>query len=433
MKKSILIVFTIALLFTVATISLVHAWTNPVLNPPGGGGAIRIGTGGNVGIGTATPGVNLDLVRNTGDVVIRLGSGIANDTAMFGWSAGGGFAYAQGGTWGGTTRNFILQGGGGNVGIGTTTPGTRLDIAGTARMTGLQLGTTATAGHVLTANASGVGTWQAPAGGATINAGNVSAGNFGANTGLGNFSFPANVGIGTTAPAHSLSIAGGYQTTGLAGSASHLHISATGASPNAAQIVWGDNTGWRLHFGTRVAGTFTERMTILDTGNVGIGTTAPTNRLTVAGGITVTSATGVYEAGVLGFTDSNWGFLHRPPRAGGVAAHQFQSFGGVNLASITEAGNVGIGTTAPTARLEVVGNIIAAPPTAANHVATRGWVESHVSAGTVSSIVTERCASGAGACPAWFCPAGWTMQANWSSTISVCQTLVCCNQTLCQR
>ena len=39
------------------------------------------------------------------------------------------------------------------------------------------------------------------------------------------------------------------------------------------------------------------------------------------------------------------------------------------------AGNVGIGTTAPTARLEVVGNIIAAPPTAANHVATRGWVE----------------------------------------------------------
>ena len=42
------------------------------------------------------------------------------------------------------------------------------------------------------------------------------------------------------------------------------------------------------------------------------------------------------------------------------------------------AGNVGIGTTAPTARLEVVGNIIAAPPTASNHVATRGWVEAAV-------------------------------------------------------
>jgi len=230
MKKSILIVFTIALLFTVATISLVHAWTNPVLNPPGGGGAIRIGTGGNVGIGTATPGVNLDHVRNTGDVVIRLGSGIANDTAMFGWSAGGGFAYAQGGTWGGTTRNFILQGGGGNVGIGTTTPGTRLDIAGTARMTGLQLGTTATAGHVLTANASGVGTWQAPAGGATINAGNVSAGNFGANTGLGNFSFPANVGIGTTAPGARLDVVGPVAGGGITIRASGDMVLGSGGS-----------------------------------------------------------------------------------------------------------------------------------------------------------------------------------------------------------
>ncbi|PJC01329.1 MAG: hypothetical protein CO073_03820, partial [Candidatus Komeilibacteria bacterium CG_4_9_14_0_8_um_filter_36_9] len=50
---------------------------------------------------------------------------------------------------------------GGNVGIGTTGPGAKLDVAGTARMTGFQLGTSATAGHVLTTNASGVGTWQA--------------------------------------------------------------------------------------------------------------------------------------------------------------------------------------------------------------------------------------------------------------------------------
>jgi len=47
-----------------------------------------------------------------------------------------------------------------NVGIGTTAPSAKLDVAGTARMTGFQLGTTATAGQVLTADASGVGTWQ---------------------------------------------------------------------------------------------------------------------------------------------------------------------------------------------------------------------------------------------------------------------------------
>jgi hypothetical protein len=59
----------------------------------------------------------------------------------------------------------------GNVGIGTASPTAKLDVAGTAKMTGFQLGTSATAGQVLTANASGVGTWQAlsisglPAGG----------------------------------------------------------------------------------------------------------------------------------------------------------------------------------------------------------------------------------------------------------------------------
>lgn len=76
--------------------------------------------------------------------------------------------------------------GSGNMGIGTTAPASTLALrrsaagtvfavrntgdtantftisdAGAAYMTGFQLGTSATAGHVLTVNASGVGTWQA--------------------------------------------------------------------------------------------------------------------------------------------------------------------------------------------------------------------------------------------------------------------------------
>jgi hypothetical protein len=48
-----------------------------------------------------------------------------------------------------------------NVGIGTASPTAKLEVSGTAKMTGFQLGATATAGHVLTTSATGVGTWQA--------------------------------------------------------------------------------------------------------------------------------------------------------------------------------------------------------------------------------------------------------------------------------
>jgi hypothetical protein len=55
-----------------------------------------------------------------------------------------------------------------NVGLGTTNPGAKLDVNGTAQVTGLNLTTGAAVGRVLTSDASGTGTWQAPAGGGLI-------------------------------------------------------------------------------------------------------------------------------------------------------------------------------------------------------------------------------------------------------------------------
>ena len=93
-----------------------------------------------------------------------------------------------------------------------------------------------------------------------------------------------NVGIGTTTPGGKLHIRGGYATSGMTSAGAAFYLSATGASPNAGQLVFGDNTGWKFHFGTVSAGNFVERLTIMDTGNVGIGTSSPSYVLDVIGG-----------------------------------------------------------------------------------------------------------------------------------------------------
>ena len=49
-----------------------------------------------------------------------------------------------------------------SVGIGTNTPGEKLDVAGTTQTTAFKMPTGASDGHVLTSDASGNGTWQAP-------------------------------------------------------------------------------------------------------------------------------------------------------------------------------------------------------------------------------------------------------------------------------
>ncbi|MGB2805008.1 MAG: hypothetical protein WBD64_08960 [Candidatus Zixiibacteriota bacterium] len=69
---------------------------------------------------------------------------------------------------GDNSSNLLLAEDGGNVGIGTGSPGEKLDVAGTAKVTGFTMPTGAASGYVLTSDPSGAGTWQAAAGGGDI-------------------------------------------------------------------------------------------------------------------------------------------------------------------------------------------------------------------------------------------------------------------------
>jgi hypothetical protein len=128
------------------------------------------------------------------------------------WGVNGGLSLRTGGIPGSanaTERVSVTSAG--NVGIGTSSPSQKLDVAGTVKMTGFNLSTTPTAGYVLTADGTGNGTWQAPSGtvGGTGSA-NYLAKFTGASTVTSSAVFESggNVGIGTTTPAYKLDVNG---------------------------------------------------------------------------------------------------------------------------------------------------------------------------------------------------------------------------------
>lgn len=215
-----------------------------------------------------------------------------------------------------TERLRVLSGG--NVGIGTITPANKLDIEG-----GLGVGATYS------------GTNTAPSNGAIIQ---------------------GNVGIGTSSPTGKFQtvVSSGRYTVPNWGVNSNTTILGEykGDSTNAPQLrfSWGTNGNF-MDIGENSAGDFVvegndiNRLTVLNTGNVGIGTTAPDRPLTVQG------------------TGGNNELISLKNSAGTTKYHWNLSGGGLNLAEsgvadgriyIKDAtGNVGIGTTTPVELLEV--------------------------------------------------------------------------------
>jgi hypothetical protein len=214
---------------------------------------------------------------------------------------------------------------GGNVGIGTATPGVSLDVNGTIRATTIQ-----GAGNV------GIGTTQ------------------------------PSTGYAATIPNAKLSILSG--TVGSFGNASRLSI---GADNNHYAAIEGTHIGsgsTTLAFMTCLnastnSGNPLTRMFIDSSGNVGIGTTSPSTKLYVSGGIFANAFDPITEQGLyLQWNRSNgdgesW-IINQKGGGNGNAGIRFgKSDTSSNVTEwmrINDGGNVGIGM-APSYKLDVNG------------------------------------------------------------------------------
>ncbi len=174
------------------------------------------------------------------------------------------------------------------------------------------------------------------------------------------------IGINTAAPTHALTVFGGppWTTSGWVGSIALPNLGSIGWSANTAgqRRGLGHGSGGLIFFRTASnpgtsGGPAVAEMVINNSGNVGIGTTAPASKLTVNGGIQILGASNGIK-----FAD---GSIQTKAIAGTITgtgtANRLAKFTGPNSfgnSTITEAaGRVGIGTTAPASLLTVTGSM----------------------------------------------------------------------------
>jgi hypothetical protein len=299
-----------------------------------------------------------------------------------------------------------------SVGIGTTTPDQTLDVYGNiaasaaypyfTKNVGLILNSVGSAGgadgyfSIMASGAAGVDKLYFKNGTGTGTAG-----------ALMTIASTGNVGIGTTTPGIGGTLQSGARVLDIVGAArqnAFLRILG-GAGETKGGLIIGNNDGSATNYGQFTfdnnANTFTinqlyasgylglgansrtaDLVILSTTGNVGIGTTTPDQKLDVFGNIAAsTSATanvGLILNSVNGVNNDGY-FSIMASGAAGIDSLYFKNGTGTGTAgalmTIASTGNVGIGTTSPGAKLEVVGDIISKGTswTSRTASATKNW------------------------------------------------------------
>ena len=367
-----------------------------------GNPALTINASGNVGIGTTSPSYLLDVTNNTRisgsillgsntlettvtglyvltngnnasvstyyyDSILSLKAGVSGGAFSNRWSqiqlrdGNGGTGYINFFTSGSFSRMYIDQVG--NIGIATTTASlARLQVQGNVSASSYTGSLFGTSSFAISAS------W-AP-GGASLSGGSTNyVARWASSTTLTTgsvFDNGTNVGIGTITPGNKLDVWGGNVRFVASASSDALVriIAANYATEYDARLFLGENDTNGMTFeydgannigfigmnsSTDPTGSYSQRIrmsrdgseVVFPAGSVGIGTTSANEKLHVAGNINAYAAGGI-DAGLFAST------------AAGSTTIALRSNGITHF----NGGNVGIGTTSPSYKLEVVGGTI---------------------------------------------------------------------------
>ena len=254
------------------------------------------------------------------------------------------------------TTTLFVNSANDRVGIGTTNPAYKLEVNGTALIGGV--GTYGSIALARSSDGAGYGTVSYEnTNGLRLKTLGGSGSSYIAFQTAGTADAVriidgGNVGIGTTSPSNTLQIG----SIGASGYTANELAVGDGTNVFALDVATGVANLWATGDFRFLPGS-SEKVRITSTGNVGIGTTAPASKLNILSTLSDTLGAGTITIGQTADTTNYWTF--RQSSTANFAIDAYYSSAWTNKFYIERStGNVGIGTTAPGAKLEVAGGNI---------------------------------------------------------------------------